>query len=113
MPVLDPLKAALTDHLQTLIKNWTLGSSGSKASSRDSGAGNTQLNKNVEIQRIDDRTISINAFFDSQQASAQPIQEVVLHGTNALDAPAFRTTFVPIQKNTTNEVRIEILMEVR
>jgi len=113
MPVLDPLKAALTDHLQTLIKNCTLGASGSKSSSRDSGAGNTQLSKNVVIQRVDDRTLSINAFFDSQQTSAQPLQEVVLHGTNALDTPAFRTTFLPIQKNTTNEVRIDILMEVR
>jgi hypothetical protein len=113
MPVLDPLKAALTDHLQTLIKNCTLGSSGSKSSSRDSGAGNTQMTQNATIQRIDDRTISISAFFDSQQTSTQPLQEIVLHGNNALDNPAFRTTFVPIQKNTTNEVRVDILMEVR
>jgi hypothetical protein len=113
MPVLDPLKAALTDHLQTLIKKCALGSGSSNASSRDGGAGNTQMTQNVVIQRLDDRTISFSAFFDSQQTSEQNLTEVVLHGTNALDSPSFRATFMPITKNTTNEVRVDILMEVR
>ena len=42
MPTLDGIKAALTDHLQGLIKNITLGATGGEASTRDSGAGNPQ-----------------------------------------------------------------------
>ena len=113
MPVLDPLKAALTDHLQTLIKKCALGSSGNVSSSRDGGAGNTKMTQNTTIQRVDDRTVSISSFFDSQLSSDEDLKEVVFHGSTALDIPAFRATFQPIRKNTTNEVRIDILVEVR
>ena len=113
MPVLDPLKAALTDHLQTLIMKCSLGSGGNDASSRDGGAGNTKMSKDTVIQRLDDRTISVSALFDTQLASEQAITEVVLHGTNPLDTPSFRATFMPINKNGTNEVRVDILMEIR
>ena len=113
MPVLDPLKAALTDHLQTLIKRCSLGSGASDASSRDGGAGNTKMSRDTTIQRIDDRTISVSALFDTQLSSEQDITEIVLHGINPLDSPSFRATFMPITKNGTNEVRVDILMEVR
>ena len=113
MPVLDPLKAALTDHLQTLIMKCSLGSGGNDASSRDGGAGNTKMSKDTVIQRLDDRTISVSALFDTQLTSEQAITEVVLHGTNPLDTPSFRATFMPINKNGTNEVRVDILMEIR
>tara|TARA_R100001440_G_scaffold35191_1_gene54170 strand:- start:27567 stop:27914 length:348 start_codon:yes stop_codon:yes gene_type:complete len=113
MPVLDPLKAALTDHLQTLIKQCSLGSGSTDASSRDGGAGNTKMSRSATVQKIDNRTISVSALFDTQVTSEQSITEVVLHGTNPLDTPSFRATFMPIQKNSTNEVRVDILMEVR
>tara|TARA_B100001113_G_scaffold315765_1_gene282164 strand:+ start:83 stop:424 length:342 start_codon:yes stop_codon:yes gene_type:complete len=113
MPVLDPIKAALTDHLQTLIKKMTIGSGNTQASSRDGGSGNPLFSKSVEIQRVDERTLSLTALFDSQLSTEQSISEVVLHGDNPLDTPAFRATFMPITKNTSNEVRIDILMEVR
>jgi hypothetical protein len=113
MPVLDPLKSALTDHLQTLIKKASLGSGGSTASSRDGGGGNIQMSQNAVIQRVDDRTISVSATFDTQQTSSQDLTEIVLHGTNALDSPSFRATFMPLTKNGSNEVRVDVLMEVR
>jgi len=71
------------------------------------------FSNNVEIQKIDERTLSMTAIFDSQLTTDQTISEVVLHGDNPLDTPAFRATFMPITKNTTNEVRIDVLMEVR
>lgn len=113
MPVLDPIKAALTDHLQTLIKKMTIGYGNTQASNRDGGSGNPLFSNNVEIQKIDERTLSMTAIFDSQLTTDQTISEVVLHGDNPLDTPAFRATFMPITKNTTNEVRIDVLMEVR
>ena len=113
MPVLDSIKAALTDHLTTLVKKMTLGSGGSEASSRDSGAGNSQMTVVPQVQRIGDRTISFTALFDTQQVASESIKEVVLHGQTALDTPAYRASFLPINKNATNEVRIDILMEVR
>ncbi len=113
MPVLDPLKAALTDHLQTLVKKVSLGSSGHSSSSRNGGGGNIQFTKTAQVQRIDERTVSISAMFDSQEISAQEIKEIVVHGDNALDTPSYRTTFLPIRKNGTNEIRVDVLMEVR
>jgi len=113
MPVLDSLKSALTDHLSTLITRMTLGSSGGDASSRDGGAGSPQITIAPEVTKIDDRTLAITANFDTQQTSSQALKEVALHGDTALDAPAYRATFLPINKGTTNEIKVDILMEVR
>ncbi len=113
MPVLDSLKSALTDHLSTLVTRMTLGSSGGDASSRDGGAGIPQITTIPQVSKIDDRTIAITANFDTQQTSSEAIKEVALHGDTALDTPAYRATFLPIDKNTTNEIRVDVLMEVR
>lgn len=113
MPVLDSLKSALTDHLSTLVTRMTLGSSGGDASSRDGGAGTPQITVIPQVSKIDDRTIAVTANFDTQQTSSQAIKEVALHGDTALDTPAYRATFLPIDKNTTNEIKVDVLMEVR
>ncbi len=113
MPVLDSLKSALTDHLSTLVTRMTLGSSGGDASSRDGGAGSPQITVTPQVTKIDDRTLAITANFDTQQTSSQAIKEVALHGDTALDTPAYRATFLPIDKSTTNEIRVDVLPEVR
>ena len=113
MPVLDALKAALTDHMATLVKKVSLGSGGGIASNRDGGAGNIQMTVAPTVQRIDDRTVSVTAMFDTQQRASQEIRELVVHGTNALDTPSYRATFLPVKKNATNEIRVDVIMEVR
>ena len=113
MPVLDSLKSALTDHLTTLVTRMTLGSSGGDSSSRDGGAGNPQITLTPNVKRIDDRTISVSASFNTQQTSSQSLKELVLHGDTALDTPAYRATFMPINKDSTNEIKVDVLMEVR
>jgi hypothetical protein len=113
VPILDSIKAKLTDHLQTLMKNMSLGTTGGEASRRNNGVGNVALTKTPVVQRVDDRTISVNAIFGTDQVSSQSIKEVVIHGSTPLDDPAFRSSFIPISKNATNEVRIDVVMEVR
>ena len=65
MPILDTLKSSLTDHLSTLITRMTLGSTGGDSSSKDGGAGNPQITVTPNVRRIDDRTLSISATFDT------------------------------------------------
>ena len=113
MPVLDTIKSALTDHLSTLITKMTLGSAGGDSSSRDGGAGNPQITVDPNVRRIDDRTISVSAMFNTQQTASQTIKELVLHGDTALDSPAYRATFMPISKVETNEIKVDVLLEVR
>ena len=113
MPVLDGIKAKLAAHLQTLVTQMSLGTAGGEATSRDGGAGNVAFSVTPTVQRIDDRTISISGLFDTQLISANEIKEVVVHGATPLDNPAYRASFVPISKNSTNEIRIDIVMEVR
>jgi hypothetical protein len=113
MPILDGIKAKLTDHLQTLITQMSLGTSGGQASRRDGGSGNVALSTTPVVQRVDDRTVSANAIFTTDMISAANIKEVVLHGATPLDNPAFRASFVPISKNATNEIRVDVVMEVR
>ncbi len=113
MPTLDGIKASLTDHLQGLIKKITLGSTGGEATSRDGGAGNAQISVAPSIQRIDDRTVSFTAVFDTTLTSSNAIKEIVMHGETSLDNPAYRASFLPITKDTTNEIRVDVLVEVR
>ena len=113
MPVLDTLKSALTDHLSTLVTRMTLGSTGGDSSSKDGGAGNHQMTVTPNVRRIDDRTLSVSAIFDTQQSSSQSIKELVVHGDTALDTPAYRATFMPITKDSTNEIKVDVLLEVR
>ena len=113
MPVLDTLKSALTDHLSTLITRMTLGSSGGDSSSRDGGAGNPQITITPNVRRVDDRTISVAGSFNTQQTASQSIKELVLHGDTALDSPAYRATFMPVTKDSTNEIKVDVLLEVR
>ncbi len=113
MPILDSLKSALTDHLSTLVTRMTLGSSGGDASSRDGGAGTPQITVTPQVTKIDDRTIAVTANFDTQQTSSQAIKEVALHWDTVLDTPGYRANFLPINKNSTNEIRVDVLMEVR
>jgi|TARA_R100001510_G_C7643392_1_gene200906 hypothetical protein len=113
MPVLDSLKSALADHLSTLVTRMTLGSSGGEASSRDGGAGSPQITITPSVTKIDDRTVSVSGVFTTSETSSETLKEIVLHGDTALDTPAFRATFMPIDKTSNNEVRVDVLMEVR
>ena len=67
----------------------------------------------VDFAREDRNGNDYRANFDTQQTSSQAIKEVALHGDTALDTPAYRATFLPIDKNTTNEIKVDVLMEVR
>ncbi len=113
MPVLDGIKASLTDHLQTLIKKVTLGSSGGESSNRDANAGNAQITTTPTINRIDDRIISMTAVFDTQTVSSNAIKEIFIHGDSVMQDPSYRATFLPINKDLTNEIRVDVLMEIR
>ena len=113
MPVLDGIKAKLASHLQTLTTQMSLGTAGGQSSSRDGGVGNVAFTVTPTVQKIDARTISISGLFTTAQISANDGKEVSVHGTTPLDNPAFRTSFLPISKNATNEIHVDIVMEVR
>ena len=113
MPVLDGIKAKLAAHLETLVTKMSIGTAGGAASSRDGGAGNVAHPITPTVQRIDDRTVSITGIFDTSLITASDIKEVAVHGATPLDNPAFRTSFMPISKNATNEIRVDVIMEVR
>ncbi len=113
MPVLDEIKAELAAHLQTLVTKMSLGTTGGSSSSRDGGVGSVAFTVSPIVQRIDDRTVSISGTFDTSLISAEDIKEVSVHGASAIDNPAYRTSFHPISKNATNEIRVDVVMEVR
>lgn len=113
MPVLDQVKAKLAEHLQSLVSQMSLGTTGGRATTRDGGAGNVAFSVTPTVQRIDDRVVSITGTFDTQLISADDVKEVVIHGATVLDNPAFRASFVPISKNQTTEIRVDVVMEVK
>ena len=113
MPVLDGIKAQLATHLQSLVTKMSIGTVGGASSSRDGGIGKVAFTTTPTVQRLDDRSISITGTFDTSYIAANDIKEVSLHGATILDSPAYRSSFHPISKNSTNEIRVDIVMEVR
>ena len=91
----------------------SLGTTGGRATTRDGGAGNVAFSVTPTVQRLDDRVISVTGTFDTQLISADDVKEIVLHGATVLDNPTFRASFVPISKNQTTEIRVDVVMEVR
>ena len=112
MPVLDAFKAALTDHMVTLVKSMTLGSSGGQASTRDGGVGNAQLSVTPEVTRLDDRTISVSGVFGTGLTSERDIKEGCCTETLRLTPPPLGP-FIPIAKGSTTEMRVDVVLEVR
>mgnify|MGYP003112754035 FL=1 len=117
MPILIEAHRYLTETLAGKINQMVFGFDGSSSTSDDGGAGRPSVVVTPSVQVLDEHTISVEGKLDTTVAFTTPIREVVLQYKNPSDStdilPIFRYTVQPVTKNSGNELKFSILVEVR
>lgn len=90
-----------------------MGFDGTPATSDDGSAGRPAITLVPTVTILDDSTLLVQAVLPQTQSFTEQIKEVYLQlrGTSSF-TPVSRFTIKPITKTTSNEVKIEITIEV-
>jgi len=103
------LLETISDNINEVI----IGFDGTPATSDDGGTGRPAMTLTPTITIVDDATLLVEAIVPQTQAFNEAIKEVYLQLRNTNDfMPVGRFTVKPISKTTSNEVKIEITIEV-
>jgi hypothetical protein len=90
-----------------------LGFDGTPATSDDGSAGRPAITLVPTVTILDDSTLLVQAVLPQTQSFTEQIKEVYLQLRGASSfTPVSRFTIKPITKTTSNEVKIEITIEV-
>lgn len=90
-----------------------MGFDGTPATSDDGSAGRPAITLVPTVTILDDSTLLVQAVLPQTQSFTEQIKEVYLQLRGASSfTPVSRFTIKPITKTTSNEVKIEITIEV-
>ena len=117
MPLLIEAHRYLVEQLAGRINEMVFGADGTIATSEDGGAGRPLTIVTPTIRVIDEHTLSAEGIIPSSTTLILPIKEVCLQYRSPTDStditPIFRYTFDPITKDSTNELKFSVLVEVK
>ena len=117
MPLLIEAHRYLDEQLAGRINEMVFGADGTIATSEDGGAGRPLTIVTPTIRVIDEHTLAAEGVIPSSTTLSLPVKEVCLQYRNPTDStditPIFRYTFDPITKDTTNELKFSVLVEVK
>ena len=114
MPILNPIKRRLVEHLATLVNELHVGSDGTIATSEDGGA-RTLARIVPRVQILDDSSILVEGMLNASYVFAKPIQEIYLQYKDASTGefvPVYRADIHSLTKSAENEVRFSFILEV-
>ena len=114
MPVSDHIKRALLDTIVSNINEMVIGFDGTPSTSSDGAAGRPAITVNPTVRIVDDNTILVEGFIPASHAFDDSLKEVYVQfrGANSL-TPVARHTILPVLKTTQNELRIQLMIEVK
>tara|TARA_R100000808_G_scaffold5335_2_gene16345 strand:- start:8880 stop:9224 length:345 start_codon:yes stop_codon:yes gene_type:complete len=113
MPVSNHLRRLLTKTIADNINEVTLGFDGTSATPSDGAAGRPAITLTPTVTIVDDDTILIEAILPFADSFDETIKEVYVQFRGASSfTPIGRFTTRPITKTTTNELVIQIVIEV-
>ena len=114
MPISDHIKRTLLDTIVSNINEMIVGFDGTPSTGSDGSAGRPALTINPTVRIIDDSTILVEGFIPATESFTDTIKEVYIQFRGASTfTPVARHTILPINKTTSNEVRIQVLIEVK
>jgi len=115
MTASDTLKRLMIDTIASNINEVVLGFDGTPSTSSDGSAGRPAITLTPTVTVIDDATLLIEADIPTSESFDDSLKEihVQLRDTNGNFTPITRHTIRPISKTSTNEVKIQMLIEVR
>ena len=114
MPVSDHLKRALLDTIVSNINEMVIGFDGTPSTTTDGAAGRPAIVLSPSVRIVDQNTVLVEGFIPASEAFDETLKEVFvqLRGTSSF-TPVARHTIAPVIKTTSNEVRIQLLIEVK
>jgi|TARA_R100000234_G_scaffold35382_1_gene21041 hypothetical protein len=113
MPVSNHLRRLLVQTIADNINEVTLGFDGTTATSSDGAAGRPAITLTPTVTVIDDDTVLVEAVLPFADSFDETIKEVYVQFRGASSfTPIGRFTTRPITKTTTNELVVQITIEV-
>ena len=113
MPVSNHLRRLLVQTIADNINEVTLGFDGTTATSSDGAAGRPAITLTPTVTIIDDDTLLVEAILPFADSFDETIKEVYVQFRGATSfTPIGRFTTRPITKTSTNELVVQITIEV-
>ena len=113
MPVSNHLRRLLVQTIADNINEVTLGFDGTTATSSDGAAGRPAITLTPTVTVIDDDTVLVEAVLPFADSFDETIKEVYVQFRGASSfTPIGRFTTRPITKTSTNELVVQITIEV-
>ena len=114
MPVSDHLKRLLLDTIVSNINEMVIGYDGTPSTSSDGAAGRPAITITPTVRIVDESTILVEGFIPASEAFDETLKEVYvqLRGDNSF-TPVARHTIAPVRKTVNNELRIQMIIEVK
>jgi len=114
MPVSNHMRRLLIDTLAANINEMVVGYDGSPATKSDGAAGRPAKIINPTVRIISDTSLLVEGFLPATEAFNENLQEVFIQFRGALSSiPIARHTIASFNKTASNEVRIQIVIEVK
>jgi len=113
MPVSNHLRRLLLQTIADNINEVIIGFDGTPATSDDGSAGRPAVSLTPTVTIIDDTALLVEVKLDTTNTFTDKIREVYIQYRDTSDfTPVARYTTKPIIKSNTNELQIEIIIEV-
>ena len=114
MPVSNHARRLLLNTLADNINEMIVGYDGSPSTNSDGAAGRPAYVINPNVKIIDDHSILVEGFIPATERFNDTLKEVFIQyrGTNST-IPIARHTITSLKKTASNEVRIQVVIEVK
>ena len=114
MPVSNHIRRLLVDTIAANINEMVIGYDGSPATKSDGAAGRPATVINPTVRVLSDTSLLVEGFLSAAESFDENIKEVFIQFRGALSSiPIARHTIASFNKTTANEIRIQILIEVK
>ena len=113
IPVSDYIKRLLLDTLASNINEVILGFDGTPATSDDGSAGRPAIVLTPSVTIVDETSLLVEATLPYTESFTDKIREVYIQFRDTTEfTPVARYTINPVTKNNSNELVIQIAIEV-
>ena len=113
IPVSDYIKRLLLDTLASNINEVILGFDGTPAKSDDGSAGRPAITLVPSVTIVDETSLLVEATLPYTESFTDKIREVYIQFRDTTEfTPVARYTINPVTKNNSNELVIQIAIEV-
>ena len=114
MPASDYIKRLMLDTIASNINEMVIGFDGTPATSSDGSAGRPAITITPTVKVIDNATLLVEGTLSTANTFDETLKEVYvqLRGASSF-TPITRHVFRPIVKSSNNEMKIQLIVEVK